>query len=217
MAKSKGHEPKIPSPKIPPSPSKVLGLGPLGGHLLRSCRAQRSRFEGSEDWRRILALGVVTVDFALLGFFSSASGRLSGYMPGMASMFGGLIICIIMLRLSRPAIFLDWTFFGIFQVLLGMQVQIGLSSEIPLGTAIFYFSLVASALLLIVIGIQTNFLEGRAWLLAGGLCSLILSVASIAEAVTIGHLGPDNTLLISLLIAGLSVVGMGVSLKKRTS
>lgn len=216
MAKSKDREPKSSSPKTSSSRSTAPDFGPMGRLLLRMRRARQNRFDGNGDWRRIMALGVVTVDFAILGFFSSASG-LSGYMPGTASMFGGLIICIIMLRLSRPAIFLDWTFFGIVQVLLGIQVQTGLSSDVPVGTAMFYLGLVASAVLLIVIGIQTHFPEGRAWLLAGGICSMIISVASIAEAVTSGHLGPDNTLLITLMIAGLSVVGMGVSLKKKTS
>ncbi|WP_152025791.1 hypothetical protein [Agrobacterium tumefaciens] len=216
MANSKDHEPKSSSPKTSSSRSAAPGFGPMGRLLLRMRQARQNRFDGNGDWRRIMALGVVTVDFAILGFFSSAAG-LSGYMPGTASMFGGLIICIIMLRLSRPAIFLDWTFFGIVQVLLGIQVQTGLSSDVPVGTAMFYLGLVASAVLLIVIGIQTHLPEGRAWLLAGGICSMIISVASIAEAVTSGHLGPDNTLLITLMIAGLSVVGMGVSLKKKTS
>lgn len=156
------------------------------------------------------------VDFAILGFFSSASGKLPDYVPGMASMFGGLIICIIMLRLSRPAIFLDWTLFGLVQVVLGIHVQAGLSSAVPIGAVTFYFGLMVSSMLLIFIGAQAHFPEGRAWLLAGGISSLLISVASLAETFISGYLGPDNTLLITLTIAGLSVVGMGVSLKNKT-
>ncbi|NTD87657.1 hypothetical protein [Agrobacterium tumefaciens] len=214
MAKNRQRERSSSSPESASSPSSVRGLSLLGRRLLITRSKWAHRFEERGDRRRLIALGIVIIDFAILGFFSSASGKLPGYEPGMASMFGGLLICIIMLRLSRPAILLDWTLFGIIQVILGIQVQTGLSSAGTLGAVIFYFGLIASAALLIVIGVQTHFPGARTWLLAGGICSLIISVASIIENITSGQLGTDSTLLIILTIVGLSVLGMGASLRR---
>ncbi|MDH7809519.1 MULTISPECIES: hypothetical protein [unclassified Rhizobium] len=177
--------------------------------------SRTNRFTGPGDWRRVIALGVVLIDFAILGFLSSLVGKLAGYLPGTSSMFGGLLTCIIMLRLSRPAIFLDWTLLGVFQICLGIQVQLGLSDSGVFGAVTFYSGLIACAALLIAIGFNTHVFAGRAWLLAGGICSLIMSIASIAEKLFVGHMGSDNTLLIMLTILGLSIVGMGTSLRSK--
>lgn len=208
-----------PRAKTTPWPRRVLSRPRVA---LRSFLNRRSmlgrwkhgpRFVGHGDWRRIMALGIVLVDFSILGFYSSTSGKLPDYLPGMSSMFGGLLVCIIMLRLSRPAIYLDWVALGLIQICLGFQVQLKLTSVFS-GFVVFQLGLVVSASLLIVIGFRTPFFEGRSSLLAGGICSLIVSATSVVESLVSGQLSPDNILLITLTIMGLSLVGMSSSIRR---
>lgn len=209
---SLGHSPgrAIPRLRVPDLPRVFQALA------FRRRRKTAGRFQGPYDWRRMFALGVILIDLAVLALANSVLGRIiAGYCPGMASIFGGLLLAIIIIRLGRPALYFDWIANGLLHIGLGLLLTkdpflLSWSSFL-----LFSILLAGSALLMTWIGMTLDIPGGRAWLMAGGLASLICVAWLVVERLTVTFVEPDVVLGVVLLLLGLSIAGLGLSLKRR--
>lgn len=175
------------------------------------------RFSGPHAWGRLVLLGVLLIDLSLLGMGApSLMLELAGYWPGLAATFGGLLIAIIMIKLSRPGIYWDWTALGALQIGLGMVLKASPYLIRPLEATFFYGLLIIAASLLLWIAATTKERTGRAWLGAGGLASLTISAFGSIDYLAIGLLRPEVVALTTAVLIGMSVFGLGLSLKPKT-
>lgn len=185
-------------------PNALLSIS----HRVRSTKS--GRFSGPHDWGRLIALGVLLVDLAALGFRAPSLWTRTGYWPGLAATFGGLLIAIIVLKLSRPGIYWDWLGFGVLQIVLGIASK---DLAEAADAAMFYATMFASAFLMIWIAMTISSGKGRAWLGAGGLaCLAVASLGSLDYAIR-NAIGVDTVLLTTLVLTGLSIIGLGISIR----
>jgi len=57
------------------------------------------------------------IDMAIVAFANAGFGKLIfDFRPGMASLFGGLLLAIIVIRLGRPKLYFDWIVVGALHV-----------------------------------------------------------------------------------------------------
>jgi hypothetical protein len=86
-----------------------MGVAGLILRIHTAIREQRRRtaacFRGPSDGLRLLALGAILVNLAALALTGPILGsRLASYAPGYPAIFGGAMLCNIILRISRPAV-----------------------------------------------------------------------------------------------------------------
>lgn len=219
----------------PPQSGPVMSAAPIAGHrtghvfphqrapslfprlrlFIRWGRETGSnRFQKPSDWLRIVALGVILLDFALLSLANRFLERnFEGHLPGLGSILGGLLFAIIILRLTRPAFYPDWIAIGVLQAMMGCVVSI--DPELQSAGAF----LVVCSLLLALSGLRLWTGEtirprrGAASLLAGGYTTLFLLLWLIADRCFLLGTGADMILATDLLVAGFTVVLWGLSLR----
>ncbi|NSY98910.1 hypothetical protein [Agrobacterium tumefaciens] len=175
-----------------------------------------SRFRQPSDWLRMVALGVVLVDFAILSLANRFLDRnFEGYLPGLGSILGGLLFAIIILRLARPALYPDWIAIGVLQAAMGCVVSI--DSELQSAGAFLLICclLLALSLLRLWVGETVRPRRGAASLLAGGLTTLFLMMWLIVDHCLGIGAGPDILLAADLLVAGFTMISFGLSLRPR--
>lgn len=171
-------------------------------------------FRQPSDWLRMVALGVVLVDFALLSLVNKFFDRnFEGYLPGLGSILGGLLFAIIILRLARPALYPDWIAIGVFQAAMGCVVSID-----PELRSVGAFLIVCSILLALSglrlrIGEAIRPRRGAASLLACGCTTLSFILWLIVDHFFQLGTGPDTVLAADLLVAGFTTISFGLSLR----
>jgi uncharacterized membrane protein HdeD (DUF308 family) len=133
----------------------------------------------------------------------------------MAATFGGLILAIIMIRISRPKLYVDWILIGIAYLRLGLMLMRDplLSSRTLF--AFFYVLLAASALLTLWIGATLAAgVNGASWLVAAGLTNLFCSAMAVFSHFLTFIPLPDTILAVDLLLLGIAIAGVGISLDR---
>jgi uncharacterized membrane protein HdeD (DUF308 family) len=159
---------------------------------------------------------VFLIALATLAIANTALGsKADAYSSGMASTFGGLLLAIIVIRMSRSALYFDWIGVGLLHGGLGLLSSKDPSLLAATTFAFFTILLAASALLRIWIGATHEASSGTASLAAGGLCGLFCTVWAIAGRV-MGVVTDAGTILsVDLLVLGMSVVGFGFYVLRR--
>ncbi|MDX3924716.1 MAG: hypothetical protein QHC90_02750 [Shinella sp.] len=139
-----------------------------------------------------------------------------GYRPGMASLFAGLLFSIIVIRLGRPKLYLDWIVVGALHICLGLMLTRDPNLVSTWYPILFYLFLMACALMTTWIGLTMDAAEERPPLVAGGVSSLVVVIGAIVDASVTRKIAPDMVLATSLLLLGLSAGTLGMALRKRT-
>jgi len=212
---SKGpHRPNGHPPRRALAAARVSAtLGRVQRMILKRRATTARRFRKSSDSIRFVVLGVLLIDFAALALVNAViDGSLGGYWVGMAPVFGGILIMIIIVRVARPALYLDWIALGVLEVILGLLLAdgpfvYGLSFLLPL-----FLCFGMLALLRVWIGLTLPPGKGAASLLAGGLAGLFCLSWMIVDQFIISVVEPDTILAVDLLLTGLAIVGFGLSL-----
>lgn len=175
------------------------------------------RFKGPYDAGRLIVLGILLIDLAVIaGANAVLDDLVIEYRPGMASLFAGLLLSIIVIRLGRPKLYLDWIANGVLHVCLGLILARDpylVSTWYPI---LFYLLLMACALMTTWIGLTMGAEEGRPAFLAGGISILVVAISAIVDAHGVRSIAPDVVLAASLLLLGLSTGALGMALRKRT-
>ncbi len=97
---------------------------------------------------RLVALGAIVVNLAALGLTGPIFGsRLADYSPGFPAIFSGAMLCIIVIRIGRPALYLDWIASGLLYIGLGSLLSSHAVTASPMAFALFCALFLASALL----------------------------------------------------------------------
>lgn len=194
--------------------SELLAL--VQATVRRKRNENRDRFRGRYDGWRLFALGVILVNIAIIAFANAFFYTLAfQYRPGTASLFGGIMLAILIIRLGRPKVFLDWTLIGTLHVWLGLIVTNDPMLISSWSLALFWMLLTVSSALKVWIGkTLVHRSEGSAWPLACGFASLLSAVVwGIINWVTL-TIEPDVMLATDLLLLGLSICGLGLYLRR---
>jgi uncharacterized membrane protein HdeD (DUF308 family) len=198
-----------------------LGCIPAMIYLARkflSSRRRRfsQRFDKPNQWVRLVVLGAILIYFSAVALANSVFGvRMANYWPGMASIFGGLLLSIIVIRISRPKVYLDWILAGSLHTVLGIMV-----TEHPLllptsAFAIFCVLLTSLAVVRVWIGLTAEWMSGGTWLVASGLSGLFCVAWAILSRYFFITTSPDVILTTDLLLTGLSISGFGFALRRK--
>lgn len=182
----------------------------------RGREAGPSRFRKPSDWLRMVALGVILVDFALLSLANRFLDRsFEGYLPGLGPMLGGLLFAIIIMRLARPASYPDWISIGVLQAAMGCIVCVDQGLRSSAAFLLFCCLFSGLSLLRLWVGETIHPRRGAASLLAGGYTTLFLVVWLIFDRCLGFGTGPDIILAADLLVAGFTMISFGLSLRPR--
>ncbi|NTF00099.1 hypothetical protein G6M16_024450 (plasmid) [Agrobacterium tumefaciens] len=174
------------------------------------------RFGGGRDWRRLIALGTIVVNLSALGLLSSSFGRpMPDYWPGMPAIFSGLVIAIIIMRIGRPKIYWDWVSLGALEITLGVLLKNDPVLASALYALPFYGLLAMSAVQLGVIGASIKPNKAWTWLGAGGAANIIVTTLGCIDHFTSKSISAETALMTTLMIIGLSLIGLGKSLRPK--
>lgn len=222
----------------PPQSGPVMSAAPIAGHrtghvfphqrapslfprlrlFIRWGRETGSnRFQKPSDWLRIVALGVILLDFALLSLANRFLERnFEGYLPGLAPMLGGLLFAIIIMRLARPVPYPDWIAIGAFQAAMGCVVCVDQGLLSPAIFLLFCCLFLGLALLRLWVGETLRPRRGAASLLAGGWTTQFFILWLVVDRCFRLGAGPDIILAADLLVAGFTMVSFGLSLRSES-
>lgn len=176
----------------------------------------QNRFEGDYDAGRLVILGIVVIDLAAIAIANDVFGKLIiNYWPGMASLFAGLLFAIIIIRLGRPALYIDWVANGVLHVCLGIVLTNDAYLLSTWFAISFYTLLIACGLTTTWIGVTLPFGNGRPSFVAGGLASLVVAASAIFDRLVTQAIAPDTILASLLLLLGLSTSYLGLSLRRK--
>lgn len=74
-----------------------------------ACHANKDRFAGDSDWKRVVFLGILLVSISALSLIDTFIPRhLPGHIAGSSAIFGGMAIAVLVSKISRGASFGDW-------------------------------------------------------------------------------------------------------------
>jgi len=176
------------------------------------------RFRQPLAWLRLVVLGILLVNLALLTFANTQFERnIGGYLPGMGFVFAGLLVGIIVLRIARPFLYLDWIASGLLMIVLGIMLgtapsQVTLLAFVPFG---FVFTILG--MLKVWIGITFPPGKAAASLIAGGFVSLFCVAGVVVARVAKLGISVDTILAIDLTITGFSIICFGLALRPSQS
>ena len=129
---------------------------------------------------------------------------------GLSAIFGGSMLCIAVVRIGRPAIYLDWVVSALLYIGLGI-VLAGHSALVSTPVfGLFCFLFIASALLRTWTGATLEAGGGTAWLIAGGLTGLFCVAWMIFMRLGAIDVDPDFVLSVDLMVHGVSIAGFGL-------
>lgn len=170
----------------------------------------------------MVALGSMLAGLAGIPVVSFVAYGLNGgsYFPGMASIFGGFLQIMLILKIASPDIYLDWLIMGAFDVLIGALLLIdpGLASGLSL--VAFALCLAASSLSRLMIGVTFHDASAFTWVGASGLVGLFLLswFLTVVFLTSDGRLdlpmAADLVLRADLTLRGAAIVGFGLSLPR---
>ena len=199
----------------PPRTAVPARLSNLLSALSTAVRRSRvaGRFTGPVDWLRLVVLGVVLVNLAALALADTIFNGKIANGSGLSAIFGGSMLCIAIVRIGRPAIYLDWVVSALLYIGLGI-VLAGHSALLSTPVfGLFCLLFIASALLRTWIGATLDAGGGTSWLIAGGLTGLFCVAWMIFMRLGAIDVDPDFVLSVDLMVHGVSIAGFGLSLR----
>jgi len=173
-----------------------------------------NRFQQPSVWLRFVALGVLLVDLALLTLAKTQLDRnIDGYWPGMGSVFAGLLIGIIIMRLARPRIYFDWIAVAALKIALGLMLAADPLRDtfIPFAQFSLLFTMLSG--LKLWIGLTLPQGKAAASLLAGGFASLFCAMTFMIDYFVELGIGAETVLAIDLIVTGFSIIAFGLALR----
>lgn len=176
------------------------------------------RFESSTEQLRLVLLGTILMCFAILALMDPVlNAPIPGYVAGSPALFGGMALCIAILRLGRPGSHLDWIAVGFIYVVLGMLLSANPMLQTTAGFLSFCLLLLAIVSIRISIFLALGMSDKAAlWpvlaALSGTLCILVVVVARMLGVNVI----PDLILGLDLMVAGFATVGFAKAQRERT-
>lgn len=192
-------------------------------HLLKVFTARHDRtagrFSTPGDWRRLCALGAMLSGLAGVPVASFLVGGLTGdYLTGLASIVGGLLQFLLVLRIGSPDIYGDWISLGLLDACLGVVLTFDPGLAFWMSPALFTLLLAASSLVRIWIGLTLATGSAFTWLGTSGLMGLFLLLwlwgATHAFSGFDRLVAVDLVLRVDLLLRGAAIVGFGLSLPR---
>lgn len=178
--------------------------------------ALRNRFKGPSQWRRLLCLGILLIDFAIIGIAASLYQlSLIAYEAGTAAVTGGAALAIIIFRIARPSFALDWIFIGAILIGIGLTLMRDPSMSSVSTFVVFSMLLTTLSFALIWIGATTSSTSGRASIMAAGFTALICTAVTIVDHTKTPALHPDTVASVVLLLIGMSLFGLALSLRRK--
>ncbi len=193
----------------------------LGVILAERDRTQQ-RFRSFGCWRRVLALGVMLAGLAGIPVVSLVIYGVNGsYFPGMASIFGGFLQALLIIRIASPDVYPDWIGMGVIDILIGVVLLFDPGLSTCWSLVGFGLCLAASALVRIWIGL--TFREAGAFTFIGssGLVGLFLLAWFLVVLLSSDDvrldvpIATDLVLRADLLLRGAALIGFGLSLRNR--
>lgn len=194
----------------------------LIGLILAERERTAHRFEFFGAWRRVLALGVMLAGLAGIPVLELTVYGIDGsYFPGMASLFGGFLQALLVLKIASPEVYHDWVVLGVLDILIGILLLIDPTLADGWSLAGFVLCLAMSALVRLWIGMTFRDANAFTWIGASGLVGLFLlgwflvAVLSSRDVSLDLPVAADLVLRADLLLRGAAMMGFGVSLRYR--
>ncbi len=172
------------------------------------------RFGHGNDWRRLAILGVLVISFSALALADAwAPTPIPDHFGGGSAIFSGIAVLLLIQKISRTRIYVDWMLNAIFYIGAGLTLYAVEALDHILPLVLVCAFLFASGLSRIWIGVTGEPQAAASWMLSSG-CIALLSVLWIAGDQAF-HMPttPSIILAFDALFQGISIAGFGLSLK----
>lgn len=199
--------------------ARTPGLSSIAARGWRIWRCHSvPRFESSTEQLRLVLLGTILMCFAVLALMDPVlDAPIPGYVEGFPALFGGIALCVAILRLGRSGSHLDWIVVGLLYVALGMLLSANPMLQTTLGFLAFCLLLFAIVSIRVSILLALGMSDKAAlWPLVtalwGTFCILVMVIARVLGM----NVVPDLILGLDLMVAGFATVGFAKALRERT-
>lgn len=173
------------------------------------------RFSHQSDWLRLASLGILVITFAALELMDNlVAKKIRDHFFGGSAIFGGVIIFLIIQKISRTRFYADWTLNAIACIAVGLVLRVDEALDHTYSLVLFCAFLFASGLSRICIGWAAEPEAVASWMLPSGCIALLAACWTVGTRALQLSTMPSNILALDILFQGISIVGVGVSLKQ---
>lgn len=184
--------------------------------IAKAQRHTRHHFDKPTDWLRLVMLGVILLQLAIVAYASNLlGGRWLDYVPGTANMVAGVFTLFILMRIAQPKVYPIWLTEASLQLALGSIVASDHMLQSPLACTAAI--LVFLALAIVRLWIATTILRRNVFpsLAAGAGTTLFLICWLLASKLTSVSSNPDVILATDLAIRSISLIMFGLALRSK--
>ena len=175
-------------------------------------RMFRTRFHRESDWLRLVLLGGILITLSTLGVADGLQ-TFPGYFSGVSAIFGGVAIVLIVPRIARGDIYVDWMVNAILCILAGAA----LSSDENLAhiSTLIYICvlLLACGAIRIWIGLTASPEDGAIWILSSGCVAALGALWIVFAWLLVVPRTAALILAFDTLFQGIAISGFGLSLR----
>ncbi len=181
-------------------------------------KAQRQRlsyFKKPSDWLRIVMLGVILLQLAVVAFASNLFGRTEiDYVPGTANMVAGFFSLFILVKIATPRTYPEWLIEAFLQIIIGAIVASDHMLDNPLSFSSAIVAFISLFIVRVWIAVTTPHRLGFSSLAAGAGLTIFLLCWLVASKVTTIVFVTDVILATDLAIKAISLILFGLALRK---
>jgi uncharacterized membrane protein HdeD (DUF308 family) len=189
-------------------------MGLIEELLARHRRNCALRFTGATDWLRLVLLGILIITFSAIGLADVlAIVPLPGHFGGSAALCAGMMTALVVVKLGKGAIYLEWIGLAMCSVGIGMVLYVdeGISEVASLVLMCLFLAL--SSVTRLLIGMTASPRTAASWIFASGYITA-LGGAWITGAWIMRLSAPPPTIIaLDCLFQGISITGFGLSLR----
>ncbi len=183
----------------------------LSAALAAYRRSRAPRFRQRRDGLRLSILASCLLAYSVLAFTEAlAPGGVPGVVGGTPTIFGGVTIAIIIIKIARPEVYADWILSAAIYVGVGLSLFVGQARNEVLAQISFSVLLIAAGAVRIWIGLTVDRESAAVWLCSSGGIAMASGLVAFADWLFAMQFSLPAMLAVDLASLGISIARFGI-------
>jgi uncharacterized membrane protein HdeD (DUF308 family) len=173
------------------------------------------RFTGAADWLRLTSLGTLIMTFSAIALADVLSPEpLPGHFGGSAALFAGTVTAMVVVKLEKGGINLEWISFAMCSIGIGTVLYVDEQISEFASLLLISLFLALSSLTRFFIGLTASPQTAADWIFVSGYITALGGFLIVAAWIMRLSASPPTIITLDCLFQGISIMGFGLSLRE---